>query len=747
MGWINDAYLDDYKEKASDSGVVIPNPTPDPKDARQYMIWEGEVRHNLCGELCVAFTVNDDIDSVLAKWKEHSESSYNRILGTGRDETTSVNDLRGMLGAVLGEYGYDFEEDQLIYLNETLTYPVNPTKLLEDLQKMLRTHYLISGVMINIYSGGELVRKDSPIRTGHWVVLDKITRNGNRFEIYNPFPNRREEYSFTEFYNSFSTNSGLWVKRKKAHSASLVEDLPKFEVAIGNPNPAYTAAQYIDVDGKKKTRLCGEFCVAFILEESINVVLERWKESQPLLYAKVMGGNLGTGTAHLETILRAYGYNTEGDVTGFTRGLTDPFLKKCLISPGRITKMLKTHFLIAGVNIDGRTGRLKRGNDVPHWVVLDKLTPIGKNMGWLEIYNPFQNRWEEYSYREFTNAIVDGYWSGLWVKRNIVPVYIPQVVVVSNTEDQPWKDVRTRQWTESQLDDVIRQKVRSGKPVKKIAAELAELSGWKLHVILNKLKSIQAGRSAIWTDAKLREEVRRQLRNGKSIKKISADKLARLSSWKRQDVKTVLAGMSRSEKWTEQKLLEAIGAKLKAIKSENKIAAQLFEGSGWRKSEIVSRVKKLKEANQWAEEQVRREIENRLENGRLKDKILTKLVERSGWKRQDVRQVLKGVITARKWTGVQLLDVLRIKIRTAKSAEKVVAEVIKLSGWNRQEFRELIGTQKWTEEQVRREIEQQLSTGRSFAKISTELAVISGWRMSALNGIFKAIKEAARAAK
>ncbi|HET9913326.1 MAG TPA: hypothetical protein VFQ13_15630 [Anaerolineales bacterium] len=88
-----------------------------------------------------------------------------------------------------------------------------------------------------------------------------------------------------------------------------------------------------------------------------------------------------------------------------------------------------------------------------------------------------------------------------------------------------------------------------------------------------------------------------------------------------------------------------------------------------------------------------------------------------------------------------------MKVKTAKSADKAVAEVLKLSGWNRQEFRELVETQKWTEEQVRREIEQQLNTGRSFAKISTELAVISGWRMSALNGIFKAIKEAARAAK
>jgi hypothetical protein len=553
-------------------------------------------------------------------------------------------------------------------------------------------------------------------------VLDKVTRNGSRFEIYNPFPNKREEYSFTEFYNSFSTNSGLWVKRKEPRPGSFVEDLPKLEVAIANPNPVYTAAQYIDVDGKKKTRLCGEFCVAFILKESINAVLERWKEVQPVLYATVVGANLGTGTAHLETILKAYGYNTKGDFAGFTSGLSDPFLKKCLISPGRIAKMLKTHFLVAGVNIDGRTGILKRGNDVPHWVVLDKLTPVGKNMGWMEIYNPFQNRWEEYSYREFTNAIVDGYWSGLWVKRNIVPVYIPQVVVVSNTEDQPWKDVRSRRWTEPQLDDVIRQKIRSGKPIRKIAAELAELSGWKLREILNKFKSIQAGRGIIWTDAKLREEIRRQLKNRKSIRKISSDKLAKLSGWKRQDVKNVLDGMATSEKWTEQRLFEAIRLKLKVVKSENKIAAQLFEGSGWKKSEILSQIKKMQETERWAEEQLRREIEIRLDNGRLKDKVLTKLVETSGWKKPEIRKVLNSVIEARKWTGPRLLDTLRAKLKTARSADKVVAEVIKLSGWNRQEIKKLVEVQKWTEEQIRQEIEQQLNTGRSVSRISAELA-------------------------
>src|SRR5512145_91706 len=38
-GWVNDAYLDEYNECFPNPGVVIPNQTPDPRDAQQYMLW------------------------------------------------------------------------------------------------------------------------------------------------------------------------------------------------------------------------------------------------------------------------------------------------------------------------------------------------------------------------------------------------------------------------------------------------------------------------------------------------------------------------------------------------------------------------------------------------------------------------------------------------------------------------------------------------------------------------------------
>lgn len=653
-GWVNDAYLDDYNEKFPNSGVAIPNATPNPRDAQQYMILEGKVRYNLCGELCVAFIVKDDIDSVLVKWKTNSPGSYNGILAGGRDNPTSENDLRNMLNAILSEYGYASSDDQLISLRNTLTYPMTPVSLQEDLQKMLTTHYLISGVTIN--DMGELIGKENP-RIKHWVVLDKIKSNGNRVEIYNPFPNKREEYSFAEFYGSCSTNSGIWVKRSKAVSSGRAANAPTFEVAIAHPNPLYRAAQYIDVEGRKKTNLCGEFCVAFVVKESIDAVLEHWKEVQPILYADIVGNNKGTGTFALTTILKSYGYNNEGDVKDFFAGLMDPYLRKSLVSPGRIEKMLDTYYLIAGVNIDGSTGRLKPGNDVRHWVVLDKLSLAGKNRGWVELYNPFPNHWEEYSYREFLTSA--GYWSGLWVKREIVPLYVPQVVAGANVEDKPQKDGKIGQWTEGQILDALRRKSRSGKPINKIAAELADLSGWKKRDIISRFKKvILSGKAGVWTEIQLRQEIGKRLKLGKSSGKISAE-LADKSGWKKRDIVKVLKSELQAQMWSEAQLLDAIGTERQTKKSTNRIAKELAAKSGWKKREVLTRIKRLIEAGKWTEAQLRGEMQKRLNAGKSASKIARELVEPSGWKRWQIGKILKGMRVVEKTAGGKVRRILK----------------------------------------------------------------------------------------
>ena len=80
--------------------------------------------------------------------------------------------------------------------------------------------------------------------------------------------------------------------------------------------------------------------------------------------------------------------------------------------------MLEKYYLIAGVKIDLNSGKL-RGQGIGHWVVLDKIVPNGINGGWVELYNPFPNKRQEYSYDEFIKSCGGPSWSGVWIKRNL----------------------------------------------------------------------------------------------------------------------------------------------------------------------------------------------------------------------------------------------------------------------------------------------------------------------------------------
>ncbi len=212
-GWVNDAYLEDYAEKFQNE-VVIANPTPDPNDAAQFMFVEGGLKHNLCGELCVAFSVRVEIDLVLKKWKLGNLDAYNQILAGPKDNTTGAGTLEGILNL----YGYTRAQGHILDFKSGLTDPVigyqpSPGRF----KKMLETHRLIAGVNIDAGTG-----KLRGAGIGHWVVLDKITPigrnggNGGWVELYNPYPNRREEYSYDEFTSSCGGQdnwNGLWVKR------------------------------------------------------------------------------------------------------------------------------------------------------------------------------------------------------------------------------------------------------------------------------------------------------------------------------------------------------------------------------------------------------------------------------------------------------------------------------------------------------------------------------------------------------
>lgn len=207
QGWVQDVYLEAYADDPVSQGfeVLIPNPTPDSTDAAQYMKWERDARYtNMCGELCVAFIAGEDIETFLNKWKNMEGSQYKAIIPF--DIPTGASVVSNMLQV----YGYPSKyipfQDGLGGKNDLLYTPGR-------FQKMLATHYLIAAVRIDSVAGNI---GEGPV--GHWVVLDKVIPDGiNRgwVEIYNPFPNKRQVYSFDEFKRSCKAEgyTGLWVNR------------------------------------------------------------------------------------------------------------------------------------------------------------------------------------------------------------------------------------------------------------------------------------------------------------------------------------------------------------------------------------------------------------------------------------------------------------------------------------------------------------------------------------------------------
>jgi hypothetical protein len=222
------------------------------------------------------------------------------------------------------------------------------------------------------------------------------------------------------YKNKKGENVQGWVKE------GLLEDLvenPNFkEAEVHIPHPSLDPndpPQYLMWDSTTvvKTNMCGELCVAFIGGDDIETFLRKWEMHDNLYYPWAVKGdsNKPLYWYHLNKMLEVYGYPSPN--LKYKDGLTDAGIGFAP-TPGRISRLLETRYLIARVRIDG-SGKIVRPDDstwVGHWVVLDKITPHGVNRGRVEIYNPYPNRREEYSYADFIRSCAPGY-SGLWVNR------------------------------------------------------------------------------------------------------------------------------------------------------------------------------------------------------------------------------------------------------------------------------------------------------------------------------------------
>lgn len=189
-GWVDADYLDEYHETLPRDCVDLDGiQTPNPNDAEQYIIINGEKIVNACGMLCIAFVLNKPALNVFQTWERSNPKHYDYI--DGRNWLTSADDLKTILD------GYN-----------VVSHPLRLSRLTNGKLYQIPGKVII-GVSINKYSGK---LQASGIR--HWVVVTEIFREryGGTVDVYNPFPNRIERYSWDEFTASVGRVGGLAVK-------------------------------------------------------------------------------------------------------------------------------------------------------------------------------------------------------------------------------------------------------------------------------------------------------------------------------------------------------------------------------------------------------------------------------------------------------------------------------------------------------------------------------------------------------
>ena len=225
------------------------------------------------------------------------------------------------------------------------------------------------------------------------------------------------EITFKEFINSKEVERKGWVQDVYLEDYVDDPDSQGFEVLIPHPTPDSTdAAQYMKWEKPKHVNMCGELCVAFIAGEDIETFLTKWKQMDSTRYDKFVPIDAKTGPDEVNNMLMVYGYPKE--YLTLEKGLTDEATGSRK-SPGKFQRMLATNYLIAAVRIDNIAGNIIGGGKVGHWVVVDKVIADGVDRGWVEIYNPFPNKRQVYSYDEFTRSCNAQSWTGLWVSRTV----------------------------------------------------------------------------------------------------------------------------------------------------------------------------------------------------------------------------------------------------------------------------------------------------------------------------------------
>lgn len=207
QGWVYAGYLEPYHEEFESGMVKIHNPTANPNDAEQYIVWMNNTQYNLCGHLSVSYCAGWDanIEDFLELLRSKKLSFVTRVFPKWRSAGTNVYDLDVMLSM----FDYDLPTKRIsdvLYDRIAGRTMLTPGRMAD----LLKENRVIYSVRINAQTG-KLARSG----VLHWVVLEEVTPDEFRgaVKLYNPFNNKLERYAWEQLVESGGVPYGVVVPR------------------------------------------------------------------------------------------------------------------------------------------------------------------------------------------------------------------------------------------------------------------------------------------------------------------------------------------------------------------------------------------------------------------------------------------------------------------------------------------------------------------------------------------------------
>lgn len=150
------------------------------------------------------------------------------------------------------------------------------------------------------------------------------------------------------------------------------------------------AQQYIIWDGVKKVNMCGELCAALVMDKPLIEILQKWQSVDVPFFKRIVSAGKGTGT-NTDDLIRLFG------IFGYIART----IKLVKYTPRIFMELVEnSKGVIVSTHLNTVTGALNGGGTL-HWCTVLEVIPERMDMGWVRLYNPYNNVEEWYSWREF----------------------------------------------------------------------------------------------------------------------------------------------------------------------------------------------------------------------------------------------------------------------------------------------------------------------------------------------------------